>query len=137
MIKYYLDEENDWSICPDDIEQKISGAKDLGINVRCIVLINPGNPTGTVMSRKDIEAIITLCYEENILLLADEVYQRNIYKEDTEFISCRKVLAEMGEPYSNNVELVSLHSTSKGLMGECGLRGGYFETHNLDQFAEE
>ena len=43
----------------------------------------------------------------------------------------------MGEPYSNNVELVSMHSTSKGLQGECGLRGGYMETVNLDGFIEE
>ena len=49
----------------------------------------------------------------------------------------RKVLAEMGEPYTDNVELISLHSVSKGLMGECGLRGGYFETHNLDRFTED
>jgi len=41
----------------------------------------------------------------------------------------------MGEPYSNNVELISMHSVSKGLQGECGLRGGYFETHNLDPVA--
>ena len=43
----------------------------------------------------------------------------------------------MGAPYSNNVELISLHSTSKGLFGECGLRGGYMETVNLDGFVEK
>ena len=68
-----------------------------------------------------------------MLILADEVYQNNIYT-DVPFISFRKVLAEMGEPYSNKVELISLHSTSKGLLGECGLRGGYMETVNLDNY---
>ena len=48
----------------------------------------------------------------------------------------RKVLDQMGEPYSNTVELVSFNSISKGMMGECGLRGGYFEIHNLDKRAE-
>lgn len=43
----------------------------------------------------------------------------------------------MGEPYSNNIELISLNSVSKGLFGECGLRGGYFETHNLDNYINE
>jgi len=33
--------------------------------------------------------------------MADEVYQQNIYKEGKEFLSMRKVIAEMGEPYSN------------------------------------
>ena len=37
----------------------------------------------------------------------------------------------MGEPYANNVELFSLNSISKGLLGECGIRGGYLEAHNL------
>lgn len=116
---------------------KVKNAKDLGINVRAMVVINPGNPTGNVLTRTDIEDIIKICYAENILIMADEVYQKNIYKDDRPFVSFRKVLAEMGNPYSDNVELVSLHSTSKGLMGECGLRGGYFETHNLDSFAED
>lgn len=49
----------------------------------------------------------------------------------------RKVLHEMGEPYSNSVELISFNSVSKGMLGECGLRGGYFETHNLPSRAEE
>lgn len=69
--------------------------------------------------------------------MADEVYQKNTYLEDVPFISFRKVLAEMGPPFSNTVELISLHSISKGLMGECGLRGGYFEAVNLDSFANE
>jgi alanine transaminase len=49
------------------------------------------------------------------VIIADEVYQSNIYKPDVPFISFRKVLAEMGDPYKDNVELVSLHSVSKGL----------------------
>lgn len=69
--------------------------------------------------------------------MADEVYQSNIYNPEIPFISFRKVLAEIGNPYRDNVELISLHSISKGLMGECGFRGGYFESHNLDPFAEE
>ena len=43
----------------------------------------------------------------------------------------------MGDPYKDNVELISMHSVSKGLMGECGLRGGYYETHNVDTYANE
>jgi len=47
------------------------------------------------------------------------------------------VLAELGDPYRDNVELISLHSISKGLMGECGLRGGYFEAHNFAKYAND
>ena len=49
----------------------------------------------------------------------------------------RRVLSEMGEPYSSEVELVSMNSISKGVMGECGLRGGYMETVNFSNRAEQ
>lgn len=89
------------------------------------------------MRRGDIETIIKIAHENSILIIADEVYQTNIYTKDAPFISFRKVLAEMGEPYADTVELLSLHSVSKGLLGECGLRGGYFEAHNLDVYASD
>jgi aspartate/methionine/tyrosine aminotransferase len=38
---------------------------------------------------------------------------------------------KMPEPY-NKVELFSLYSISKGYMGDCGIRGGYLEGHNID-----
>lgn len=43
----------------------------------------------------------------------------------------------MGDPFKDTVELLSLNSVSKGLFGECGLRGGYMEAHNIDPFAAE
>ena len=36
------------------------------------------------------------------------------------------------EPVRSGTEIFSLHSVSKGAYGECGLRGGYFEAHNID-----
>lgn len=48
------------------------------------------------------------------------------------FHSFRKILARQPAHIANSVELLSLNSVSKGLFGECGLRGGYMETHNLD-----
>lgn len=137
MVKYYLDEDKNWGVDSDDILLRIKNAKDLGINLRAMVVINPGNPTGQILRRNDIEEIIQICYENQIVIIADEVYQNNVYSEEVKFTSFRKVLAEMGDPYKDNVELISMHSVSKGLMGECGLRGGYYETHNFDIFAND
>jgi len=47
----------------------------------------------------------------------------------------RQALADIGEPYASTVEMISFNSVSKGMLGECGLRGGYFETHNLSDEA--
>jgi aspartate/methionine/tyrosine aminotransferase len=45
------------------------------------VVINPGNPTGQVLTQDNIAEIINICYENNILIIADEVYQNNVYKK--------------------------------------------------------
>ena len=74
LVKYFLDEEKGWGIDPEDIENRIKHAKDLGINLRAMVVINPGNPTGQVLKREDIENIIKICYKNEIVICADEVY---------------------------------------------------------------
>lgn len=105
--------------------------------MKCIVVINPGNPTGQVLSKENIEEIIDICHKNNILIVADEVYQNNVYKKGVEFHSFRKILNTMPAKIRDNVELVSLNSVSKGLLGECGFRGGYMEVHNFDPYASE
>lgn len=75
--------------------------------------------------------IIKFAHEEKLVLMADEVYQENIYQDERPFVSAKKVLMEMGAPYSQSVELCSFHTVSKGSPGECGLRGGYVEATNM------
>lgn len=67
------------------------------------------------------------------MVLADEVYQDNIYDDDKEFISAKKAAHELGLIEANAIELASFHSTSKGLYGECGHRGGYVEMVGFDE----
>jgi len=131
LLSYYLKEEDCWGLDSTALAAKIEASIERGYIPRAIVVINPGNPTGQVMKRKDLEDIVKLCHKYSIAILSDEVYQENIYTESKKFISMRKVLHDLGEPYSNSVELISFSSVSKGLLGECGLRGGYFETHNM------
>lgn len=38
-----------------------------------IVVINPGNPTGQVLTRENIEAIIRFAYSNKLFIFADEV----------------------------------------------------------------
>ena len=38
----------------------------------------------------------------------------------------------MSQEIRDNCELASLHSVSKGLLGECGMRGGYLYLHNFN-----
>ena len=128
-IPYYLDEDNKWGLNVSELKRAIGEAKGK-CKPRAICIINPGNPTGQVLSRKNIEDVIKFAHEEKLMLLSDEVYQHNVYAEGSEFFSVKKVLVEMGAPYCN-MELASFMSASKGYMGECGFRGGYAEIVNL------
>ncbi|NXO54438.1 ALAT2 aminotransferase, partial [Aramus guarauna] len=130
QVNYYLDEENCWALDVNELRRSLNEAKAY-CNPKVLCIINPGNPTGQVQNRKCIEDVIHFAWEEKLFLLADEVYQDNVYSEGCQFHSFKKILYEMGPEYYNNVELASFHSTSKGYMGECGYRGGYMEVINL------
>ena len=39
------------------------------------MVINPGNPTGQVLSKGNQQEIVAFCQEEHLVLIADEVYQ--------------------------------------------------------------
>lgn len=93
-----------------------------------LCVINPGNPTGSILSKNNIAEIIKFARRNNLMIIADEVYQHNIYAEGAQFHSFKKVMSELGI----QLELASCMSVSKGYMGECGLRGGYAEIINFD-----
>lgn len=131
QINYYLDEDRCWGLDVAELKRALSAART-HCNPRVICIINPGNPTGQVQSRQCIEDVIRFAKEEHLFLMADEVYQDNVYAEGCKFHSFKKVLFEMGPEFSSTVEMASFHSTSKCYMGECGFRGGYMEVINMD-----
>jgi len=127
-LPYLLDESSGWSTSVSSIEKAIEKAHRDGIIAKALVVINPGNPTGALLSEDTQVDLVKLCEKYSLVLLADEVYQNNLHHRATHpFTSFKKVVAEHESP----VHLVSYHSISKGVSGECGRRGGYFECTNF------
>jgi aspartate/methionine/tyrosine aminotransferase len=122
QVSYYPDEDNDWAFDRSMLEERLAAAEKDGVNVKGIVVINPGNPTGAIIDREVIDTIIDFAEDHQIVIIADEVYQENVY--GAEFVSFAKALG------NRPVALVSLHSVSKGFYGESGHRGGYLELRN-------
>ncbi|KAL8532707.1 hypothetical protein ACS0TY_009063 [Phlomoides rotata] len=131
LVPYYLEETANWGLDIGNLRQSVTQARSQGLTVRAMVIINPGNPTGQCLSVANLKEVIKFCYQNNLVLLGDEVYQQNIYQDERPFISARKVLMDMGSPMNKAVQLVSFHTVSKGYWGECGQRGGYFEMTNI------
>ncbi|KAJ8715842.1 hypothetical protein PYW08_013127 [Mythimna loreyi] len=129
-VGYYLDEDKNWGIDVSELERAFhEGSKTHA--VRALVVINPGNPTGQVLTEENMKRILKFAQRQGLFVLADEVYQHNVYAEDSKFSSFKKVLMDLGPPCSE-MELASFMSVSKGYMGECGLRGGWMELVNMD-----
>src|ERR1700733_60897 len=73
---YYLNEEDGWQPDLDDIKRKITS------RTRGIVLINPNNPTGSVCTRRMLEDVAELARRHNLVIFADEIYDKLIMDED-------------------------------------------------------
>ncbi len=128
QVSYYLDEKREWSLSREALETAHAGAVAKGVRVRAIAVINPGNPTGAVLDEGNVEMVLDFARRHSLSVLADEVYQENVYRAGDRFVSFASVLERRG---IRDVPLWSFHSVSKGFFGECGHRGGYLECRNV------
>jgi len=122
QVGYYPDEEAGWTLGRSQLEEPWAAATARGVKVKAIVVINPGNPTGALLPEESVQEVIDFAAEHELLIIADEVYQENVY--GGRFVSFARALGRRELP------LCSLHSVSKGFYGECGHRGGYLEVRN-------
>ena len=87
-VHYVLDEEDDWNPSIEDIRSKITE------RTKAIVVINPNNPTGAVYPRKVLEDIAQVAREHDLMILADEIYDRILY-DDAQHISMAEVAPDV------------------------------------------
>lgn len=128
QVNYYLDEDSGWRLEVSELKRAFDENQDK-CDIKAIAVINPGNPTGSVLSEENIIEIIKFANDHNLMIMADEVYQHNVYDPKAKFFSFKKVMAQKTDC---KLELASMMSASKGFMGECGLRGGYCEITNFN-----
>jgi aspartate/methionine/tyrosine aminotransferase len=127
LVGYYPDEDAGWALDRNTLEESLAAAGARGVKVKAIVVINPGNPTGAILDEKSGREVVAFAAQHGLAIIADEVYQENLYGAD--WISFARLVGEQEVP------LFSLHSVSKGYFGECGHRGGYFEVRHEPRIA--
>ena len=65
------------------------------------------------------------CRDDKLSLLPNlKPRVATVLQDERPFVSAKKVMMDMGEPYASALELVCFHTVSKGTLGECGMRGG-------------
>ena len=82
---------------------------------RAIVVINPNNPTGAVYSKEDLKGLVALAAAHNLVVLADEIYDRMVY-DDAEFFPIA--------PLADAVVCLTFSGLSK-VYRACGYRVGW------------
>lgn len=87
-VHYLCDETNGWMPDIEDLESKITE------RTKALVIINPNNPTGAVYSREILTKMVELARKHQLLLLADEIYDKILY-DDAEHISVASLAPDL------------------------------------------
>ncbi|MBV9182235.1 MAG: aminotransferase class I/II-fold pyridoxal phosphate-dependent enzyme [Acidobacteria bacterium] len=85
---YHLNEEDGWQPDLEDMRRQIDS------RTRALVLINPNNPTGSICTRPMLEQIAELARRHNLLIIADEIYDKLIL-DDSEHLSLAAVAGDV------------------------------------------
>ena len=64
-VPYYLKEENNWGLDVKEIREEVERSRKEGIEVRALVVINPGNPTGNCLSLENQQEVVRFSRRKN------------------------------------------------------------------------
>lgn len=94
---------------------------------RAILVTNPGNPTGTVLTPEEMQLLASIAREHGLFLIADEVYREFIYDEGG-------TLSTFASFAGLEDNLILIDSVSKRFSA-CGARIGALLSKNADVIA--
>jgi aminotransferase len=100
-------------------------APHVTLRTRAVVLVTPGNPTGAVIARGELQRIVSECAARDVLVMVDETYLRFVYDGEP-------FTAAALDDWTRNVVVVGSFSKSFAI---TGWRCGYLLAHG-DVIAE-
>ena len=80
-------ERNGWKMRAEDFENAMTP------RTKMLILNTPGNPTGSVYTREELEKIVEVAAEEDIYILSDEIYEKLVY-DDAKHVSIASLSKE-------------------------------------------
>lgn len=99
------------------IEREING------HTRAIMVTNPGNPTGVVLTEEEMRLLVDIAKEHDLFLIGDEAYREFVYDGGT--------LRSFGS-FADAAENVVIIDTVSKRFSACGARVGCLITRNHD-----
>lgn len=98
--------ENNFCPSPEDLKQALTP------KTKAIIINSPGNPTGQVYSKEQLQAIADFAVQHNLFVITDEIYEKLIYG-DSEHVS----IASLGEEIKKRTVLVNGVSKTYAMTG--------------------
>jgi aspartate aminotransferase len=80
-------ERNGWKMRASDFENAMTP------RTKMLILNSPGNPSGSVYTREELEGIVEVAAEEDIYILSDEIYEKLVY-DDAKHVSIASLSQE-------------------------------------------
>ena len=120
-VTYNLKEENNYQIDMEELASKITD------KTKMIVIVNPSNPTGGVLSRETLEKLSQLAIKNDLLVVADEIYSQLVY-DDTKHVSIASLpgmkertitLGGFSKAYSMTGWRLGYMCAPKGIIAAC------------------
>ena len=95
--------------------------KEINEHTRAIMVTNPGNPTGVVLTPEEMRMMCDIAKEHNLFIIGDEAYR--------EFVYGGEPLQSMGE-FADAADNVVVIDTVSKRFSACGARIGCILTRN-------
>ena len=88
-VHYLCDEQQDWYPDINDLRSKVTP------RTKGIVVINPNNPTGALYPKEILEQIVQVARENDLILFADEIYDRLVMQGEDEHIALASLAPDL------------------------------------------
>src|SRR6185295_19519929 len=73
-------ERNSWKLTAEEFENAMTP------RTKMVILNSTGNPSGSVYTREELDALVNVAAEEDIYVLSDEIYEKLVY-DDAQHVS--------------------------------------------------
>lgn len=99
-------EENQFKMTPDQLKGAITD------KTKAVIINSPSNPTGMLYSKEELEELGSICLQQNVLIVSDEIYEKLIYGENTHVS-----IAEISEELKQQTIIINGVSKSHSMTG--------------------